>query len=142
MSVGKPWLGAHPASLFYTDAQLRAALISETDAPESVEYRPSMGAAPQDAACVGRKLDDMTQERAKARFSLGCGATGGVLPVYLAPGMKLRVNGTPAIPYRTCNDARLHVPAPAHGTAEVIYPTWSTAMAAALGLAPAYVCQP
>jgi hypothetical protein len=83
----------------------------------------------------------MSQERAKARFTLACGAEAAVLPVYLAPGMKLRVNGTLVTPYRTCNDARVHIPAPADGAAELIYPTWPTAVGASLGLAPAYTCK-
>jgi hypothetical protein len=131
MSAGKPWLGVHPAALFYTGAQINAALDSEADAPESIEYRPRTGATPPQAAiapCMGQPLGDMSQESTQARFTLACGRAGAVLPVYLAPGMTLRVNGAPIRPYRTCDDARLRVQAPAQGMAELIYPTFIGAL--------------
>ena len=79
-------------------------------------------------ACMGQPLGDMSQESTQARFTLACGRAGAVLPVYLAPGMTLRVNGAPIRPYRTCDDARLRVQAPAQGMAELIYPTFIGAL--------------
>ena len=146
MSLGKPWLGAHSATLYYSDAQIQSAIRSETLAPEPGEYTPrSMPGDPfsrasgwpdQTGPCQVRALDDMTVERAKARFAVACSAPGiATLPLFLGPGMHFRADGLRVPPDQACKDGRVRLAMSGHAVVEVIFPTWLDAVAISTGLA-------
>ncbi len=151
MSLGKPWLGRTPPDL-YSAAEIDAALSSEAQAPEPWEYAPSppwpaiyvYRLRPSGAAgCFATPLDDMTRERATARFAVGCTLEGSArLPVALAPGMSFSVAGRRVAAFRVCPEALARLTVPVQSVITVTFPTfWSVIGTALRGRDPALACR-
>ena len=157
VSIGKPWLG-HAPSPFFSDVSINAALRSEEGAKEPTEYLPSppditlRSAAAVQApttkagVCRATPLDDMTIERATARFAADCGAVGTVrLPIFLAPGMVFTVQGRTLAAFRACPEAMAQLSVAGPAVITVTYPTFWRALRVAAGLLvgrkdPAFAC--
>ncbi len=140
MSLGKPWLGHTPPDL-YSAADITAALDTEAQAPEPWEYAPSPPwpaiyiyplMHTNTAGCFATPLDDMTHERATARFAIGCTIQGSArLPVALAPGMRFSVGGQKVAAFRACPEALARLAVPLQSVVTVTFPTFWRATAAA-----------
>ena len=141
MSLGKPWLGYTPPDL-YSAADIAAASASEAQAPEPWEYAPAppwpmiyINALRRSngAGCFATPLDDMTRERATARFAVGCTVDGSArLPIALAPGMRFTAGGRRVAAFRACPEAMARLAVPAQSVVMVRFPTFWSAVGAEL----------
>ena len=104
-----------------------------------------MGGLPRQACTVRPANQDLQapkKEHAGGTWEVRCAAAAEVaLPVFLAPGMEVRVRAdddratrwTLATPRRTCSDPRLRLRLPAGGaTVQVLFPNWLRSSAAVL----------